>query len=70
MIVKCQKPLAWARGEHPTVLVYNESRSTFVQVPYTIKWANWFGSSLKRYAQVYYRNNKLVIGRVVSDRDW
>jgi hypothetical protein len=70
MIVKCQKPLAWAPEEGPEVLIYDESQSIMFLVPYTVKWTAWFGHKKKRYAQAYYRNNKLVIGRVVSDRDW
>jgi hypothetical protein len=70
MIVKLQKPLVWPAEEQPTVLVYNRDRSIEIQIPYTEKWSAWFGSRLKRYAQTYYRNNELVIGRVVADQNW
>jgi hypothetical protein len=71
VIVKIQKPLAWTPEEGPTVLIYNRDRSLEVQVPFTKTWAVWFGPKLKRYARAYITKNKqLVIGRVVSDRDW
>lgn len=70
-VFKIQKPLA-TNSDHPTVLIYNQSRRIMFTQNYDKWWATFFGKNLKRYVWAVYddTNGTFNVDRIVDDPDW
>jgi hypothetical protein len=75
MIVKVQCPLVWPRGQEPTILIYNKSRTVELQAPYTEQWQAMFAimePALKLFFRAKIVDGKLdITGRPLNyDPGW
>lgn len=67
MIVKIQKPIS-SSEPHPEALVYNESRSRMLLMPWEQCEPLFDGDELKIYVEAEIESGKLIVGaRVIAD---
>lgn len=69
MIVKIQKPLM-TNGQEPMALIYNRSKSVWLNIPFHMVSELFQNDELKIYADVKIKNKKLIIREFVDEQDF
>ena len=70
MIVKIQKPLMTNGNSEPMALIYNQSRSIQLQIPFAQVEHMFDEDELKIYAKAKVFMKNLVINKKVEERNW
>ncbi len=69
MIVKIQKPLM-TNGDEPMALIYNQSRSVHIQIPFSRVQHLFDDDEIKIYTKARIFMKQLIILSKVEDRNW
>lgn len=69
MIVKVQLPIA-SSADNPPMLVYNEDRSVFMQMPIQERFVDELKDFPRGYYNARFVDDQLVINERIADQAW